>query len=139
MCAHYTASLPVAGAKLLWGGEPLKDHTIPECYGAVRPTAVFVPLLAMRDPAVFKLVTTEVFGPFQVISEFEGERINLHFARAWPVGWMTAATVWRTASATVSIVSKSGRGTCLGMSAVHGQWPTTCMPAPTDGNEKSGD
>lgn len=61
-----------AGAKLLWGGQPLTGHTIPECYGAIQPTAVFVPLASMQDPAVFKLVTTEVFGPFQVISEFEG-------------------------------------------------------------------
>jgi hypothetical protein len=79
----------------------LKDHTIPECYGAVRPTAVFVPLLAMRDPAVFKLVTTEVFGPFQVISEFEGETRDGMGARAWPVGWMaTAAAPGRDATAT---------------------------------------
>jgi 1-pyrroline-5-carboxylate dehydrogenase len=73
---HMNKLLQVPGAKLLWGGEPLKDHTIPECYGAVRPTAVFVPLLAMRDPAVFKLVTTEVFGPFQVISEFEDDQLR---------------------------------------------------------------
>lgn len=26
----------------------------------------------MRDAAAFKLVTTEVFGPFQVITEYEG-------------------------------------------------------------------
>lgn len=57
---------------MLWGGQPLTGHTIPECYGAIQPTAVFVPLASMQDPAVFKLVTTEVFGPFQVISEFEG-------------------------------------------------------------------
>jgi 1-pyrroline-5-carboxylate dehydrogenase len=63
-----------AGAELLWGGKPLLDHTIPECYGAIQPTAVFVPLQAMRDPEVFKLVTTEVFGPFQVITEYTGGR-----------------------------------------------------------------
>jgi hypothetical protein len=33
---------------------------------------VFVPLKAMADPAAFKLVTTEVFGPFQVVTEYEG-------------------------------------------------------------------
>lgn len=67
--SHYASP---AGAELLWGGKPLQDHTIPECYGAVQPTAVFVPLQAMRDPEVFKLVTTEVFGPFQVITEYTG-------------------------------------------------------------------
>jgi hypothetical protein len=62
-----------AGAKLLWGGQPLQNHTIPECYGAIQPTAVFVPLHSiMRDPAAFKLATTEVFGPFQIITEYNG-------------------------------------------------------------------
>lgn len=69
----------LAGAKLLWGGEPLTGHSIPECYGALQPTAVFVPLKAMRDPAAFKLVTTEVFGPFQVVTEYEGAH-----HKAWP-------------------------------------------------------
>jgi hypothetical protein len=62
-----------SGAQLLWGGKPLEGHSIPKCYGAIQPTAVFVPLASMQDPSVFKLVTTEVFGPFQVVSEFEGE------------------------------------------------------------------
>ena len=88
MSQHFLPSVPLPlllplGAKLLWGGAPLEGHSIPDCYGAIQPTAVFVPLLAMRDPDVFKLVTTEVFGPFQVISEWEGrwaggrERVGL--------------------------------------------------------------
>jgi 1-pyrroline-5-carboxylate dehydrogenase len=64
----------LAGAKLLWGGQALTGHNIPECYGALQPTAVFVPLTAMKDPAAFKLVTTEVFGPFQVVTEYTGEQ-----------------------------------------------------------------
>ncbi len=28
----------------MWGGELLKDHRIPECYGAWEPTAIYVPL-----------------------------------------------------------------------------------------------
>jgi 1-pyrroline-5-carboxylate dehydrogenase len=65
-----------AGAQLLWGGQPLQGHSIPDCYGAIQPTAVFVPLKAMRDPEAFKLVTTEVFGPFQVITEYTGEALD---------------------------------------------------------------
>jgi 1-pyrroline-5-carboxylate dehydrogenase len=65
-----------AGAKLLWGGQPLQGHSIPDCYGAIQPTAVFVPLKAMREPEAFKLVTTEVFGPFQVITEYDGELLS---------------------------------------------------------------
>merc|ERR1712060_256130 len=41
-------------------------------YGAMEPTAVFVPLEAMlADEKVFKLATTELFGPFQVITSFK--------------------------------------------------------------------
>lgn len=56
----------IAGAKVLFGGKPLEGHTIPACYGAIQPTAIFVPLKQMLDPKHFPLVTTEVFGPFQV-------------------------------------------------------------------------
>jgi len=36
-------SIPT-GARLLFGGQPLKGHSIPPQYGAIQPTAVFVPL-----------------------------------------------------------------------------------------------
>lgn len=55
-----------AGARLAFGGEPLKGHTIPEVYGAMQPTAVFVPLDQMTaTQANWDLVNTELFGPFQ--------------------------------------------------------------------------
>jgi len=69
--AHKDAVLKLPGAKLLWGGVPLKNHTIPECYGAVEPTAVSVPLKEMMaSQENFDLVTTELFGPFQVVVEY---------------------------------------------------------------------
>jgi hypothetical protein len=55
-----------AGAKLLFGGKALEGHSIPQVYGAVEPTAVFVPLAEALKPQHFEAVTTEVFGPFQV-------------------------------------------------------------------------
>merc|ERR1712194_413763 len=59
----------VKGAKLLWGGEalPTGTHTIPSCYGAVKPTAVFVPLDQILG-SNFELITTEIFGPFQIVT-----------------------------------------------------------------------
>jgi 1-pyrroline-5-carboxylate dehydrogenase len=45
-------------------------HTIPKCYGALEPTAVFVPLKEMRKARVFPLATREVFGPLQVVTEY---------------------------------------------------------------------
>ena len=51
----------------MWGGKPLEGHSIPEVYGAMQPTAVFVPLDAMLESdANWELCNTELFGPFQV-------------------------------------------------------------------------
>ena len=70
--SHVRRCLEVPGSKLLFGGKALEGHAIPECYGAVEPTAVYVPLKAMlEDDATFALATTELFGPFQVVTSFE--------------------------------------------------------------------
>ncbi len=66
MRAHLDAVLAVPDAELLFGGEALAGHAIPDCYGAWRPTAVRVPLAALDGPH-FERVTTELFGPFQVV------------------------------------------------------------------------
>ena len=55
------------GARLAFGGKELQNHTVPKVYGAIEPTAVFVPLKEiLKDQETFKTVTTEVFGPLQV-------------------------------------------------------------------------
>lgn len=66
--------MQIPGASLAFGGKRLTGHSIPPCYGAFEPTAVFVPLQAMLESdAVFDLATTELFGPFQVpASSFPG-------------------------------------------------------------------
>mmetsp|Transcript_29916 Transcript_29916/g.45986 ORF Transcript_29916/g.45986 Transcript_29916/m.45986 type:complete len:612 (+) Transcript_29916:97-1932(+) len=77
---HVEALLKIPGAKLLFGGKELKDgkHSIPKCFGAVEPTAVFVPISEMiRSPKAFALVTTEIFGPFQIVTEFSDEEMPL--------------------------------------------------------------
>lgn len=55
----------MAGARVAFGGKPLEGHTIPDVYGAIQPTAVFVPLEQILKDDNFALVTTEVFGPVQ--------------------------------------------------------------------------
>lgn len=71
---HTRRLLDIPGAELLFGGEPLAErHSIPKCYGAVRPTAVKVPLVALSDPGHFAAATTEVFGPFQVVVEYSDQ------------------------------------------------------------------
>merc|ERR1719446_1479090 len=66
--AHVDKCLAIPGARLLFGGRELSSHTIPKQYGAYLPTAVYIPL--QEIPAHFDLVTTEIFGPFQVVTSF---------------------------------------------------------------------
>lgn len=68
---HIRALLKINGAKLLFGGNPLKNHKIPAVYGAWEPTAVFVPLVELLKPENFPTVTTEIFGPLQVVTQFD--------------------------------------------------------------------
>lgn len=70
MKAHIDAVLAVPGAKLLFGGKPLTGHSIPDCYGAMEATAIQVPIDAVVGEH-FGLITTELFGPFQVIVDWD--------------------------------------------------------------------
>jgi len=67
---HIDAVMELDGAEILFGGKPLKNHSIPSIYGAFEPTAIFVPLKHFRGVKKFKLLTTELFGPFQIVTEW---------------------------------------------------------------------
>ena len=73
--SHVDAVLAVPGAELLFGGEPLTNHSIPQCFGAWQPTAIGVPLEAVSGEH-FELLTTELFGPFQIIVRYGNEDIS---------------------------------------------------------------
>lgn len=100
------SSLP--GARVLFGGKPLTGHQIPSIYGAFEPTAVFVPMEQLL--ANFKLCTTELFGPFQVVSEWTDvknvlevlERIDHH---------LTAAVVSKDTAFLNHVLANSVNGT----------------------------
>lgn len=66
MLEHANKLLQIPGSKLLFGGEALENHSIPSIYGAIKPTAIYVPLEEMLKENNFELVTREIFGPFQV-------------------------------------------------------------------------
>lgn len=67
MLEHMENLLQIPGSKLLFGGKPLKNHSIPSIYGALEPTAVYVPIEEiLKDSKTYELVTKEIFGPFQV-------------------------------------------------------------------------
>ncbi len=72
--AHIDAVMAVPGAELMFGGSPLTGHTIPDCYGAYEATAIRVPLSAISGDH-FRLLTTELFGPFQVITTYGDDEL----------------------------------------------------------------
>lgn len=53
-----------------------EDHSIPKVYGAIEPTAVFVPLKELVKPENFELVTTEIFGPFQILTSYDDRHLH---------------------------------------------------------------
>ncbi|TVU20441.1 hypothetical protein EJB05_36649 [Eragrostis curvula] len=77
MMEHKNNLLKIPGSKVLFGGEPLENHSIPKVYGAVKPTAVFVPLEEILKSGNFELVTKEIFGPFQVVTEYSEDQLEL--------------------------------------------------------------
>lgn len=63
----------------MWfGGKPLAQgsHSIPECYGSYEPTAIYVPLKHFRSDKKLKLLTRELFGPFQIITEYKDKDVD---------------------------------------------------------------
>jgi len=67
---HAARLLEIPGSKLLFGGKELENHNIPEVYGAVEPTAVYVPLTEMLKEEHFGVCAKEIFGPFQVVTTY---------------------------------------------------------------------
>ncbi|KAK9669284.1 hypothetical protein RND81_13G121200 [Saponaria officinalis] len=77
MLEHMKQLLKIPGSKLLFGGEPLQNHTIPSVYGAIKPTALYVPLEEILKDQNFELVTKEIFGPFQVVTEYKAHQLPM--------------------------------------------------------------
>eukprot|EP00587_Corethron_hystrix_P016380 CAMPEP_0113313936 /NCGR_PEP_ID=MMETSP0010_2-20120614/10178_1 /TAXON_ID=216773 ORGANISM="Corethron hystrix, Strain 308" /NCGR_SAMPLE_ID=MMETSP0010_2 /ASSEMBLY_ACC=CAM_ASM_000155 /LENGTH=282 /DNA_ID=CAMNT_0000170083 /DNA_START=1117 /DNA_END=1965 /DNA_ORIENTATION=+ /assembly_acc=CAM_ASM_000155 len=75
---HVERLLKIPGSYTLFGGKELPNHSIPTIYGAVEPTAVFVPIEAMlSDDKIFQTCTSEIFGPFQIVTEYDDKSIDL--------------------------------------------------------------
>ena len=69
---HINSLLEIPGTTCLFGGTELESHNIPKIYGSIKPTAVSIPVnqLLGKD---FELITSEVFGPVQVIVVYEDQ------------------------------------------------------------------
>jgi len=74
--SHVDAVMAIPGAELLFGGRVLEGHDIPECYGAYQPTAVQVPLPEAAGDH-FEIVTTEIFGPFQIVVVYGDDDVSV--------------------------------------------------------------
>jgi len=74
---HIEKVLAIPGAQLEFGGKELTGHKIPSCYGAFEPTAISVPLKEILNEKYFDLVTSELFGPFQIITTYNDSEIDL--------------------------------------------------------------
>ncbi|KAE8681357.1 Aldehyde dehydrogenase 12A1 isoform 3 [Hibiscus syriacus] len=77
MLEHKKKLLQIPGSKLLFGGEPLENHSIPTIYGAMKPTSIYVPLEEILKPANYELVTKEIFGPFQIITDYKKDQLAM--------------------------------------------------------------
>jgi 1-pyrroline-5-carboxylate dehydrogenase len=75
---HVDALLKIPCAHLLFGGSPIKEsHNIPDVYGSYLPTAVFVPLKSFATKKYYDLITTEVFGPLQIVTEYNDNSLDV--------------------------------------------------------------
>lgn len=74
--SHKDRLLQIPGAKVLFGGNAVEGHECPDEYGVVEPTAVFVPLDEMLKAEHYDACTTEIFGPFQVVTEYKDGEVS---------------------------------------------------------------
>lgn len=111
MLAHVDATTSIPGAKLLFGGNLLEGHAIPDRYGAMEPTAVQVPLKEISGTH-FDRVTTELFGPFQVVVEYgDGELPDVLGILRRMTQHLTAAIVSRDVNFQNAVLGATINGT----------------------------
>jgi 1-pyrroline-5-carboxylate dehydrogenase len=77
MLGHMNRLLEIEGARLVFGGKELEGHNIPDYYGSIEPTAVYVPLEELMKEENFEVCCTEIFGPFQVLTSWNDEQLDL--------------------------------------------------------------
>ncbi|KAJ4974749.1 hypothetical protein NE237_007923 [Protea cynaroides] len=112
MLEHVNKLLQIPGSKLLFGGEALENHSIPNIYGAIKPTAVYIPLEELLKEKNYELVTTEIFGPFQVITEYKQDQLPMVLdALERMHAHLTAAVVSNDPLFLQEVIGKSVNGT----------------------------
>ncbi|KAL4361543.1 hypothetical protein GQ457_04G016500 [Hibiscus cannabinus] len=112
MLEHKKNLLQIPGSKLLFGGEPLQNHSIPAIYGALKPTAIYIPLEEILKPTNYELVTKEIFGPFQIITDYKKDQLPMVFdALERMHAHLTAAVVSNDPIFLQDVIGKTVNGT----------------------------
>ena len=62
--------LNIKGAKLWFGNEIIDSKCVPSNFGLIKPTAIYIPIKNITDDN-YKLVFNEIFGPVQIITEYD--------------------------------------------------------------------
>ncbi|XP_021904709.1 delta-1-pyrroline-5-carboxylate dehydrogenase 12A1, mitochondrial [Carica papaya] len=112
MLEHAEKLLDIPGSKLLFGGKPLENHSIPSIYGAIKPTAVYIPLEEILKVNNYELVMKEIFGPFQIITEYKDDQLPMVLdALERMHAHLTAAVVSNDPIFLQEVIGKSVNGT----------------------------
>ncbi len=109
---HTKKLLDIPGAYVLFGGKPLTGHNFHKKYGAFEPTAIYVPLEQILKDEYFDLVCTEIFGPFQVVTEWDDSQLDLvlEALERMPLH-LTAAVVSNDIDFVQHVIGRSVNGT----------------------------
>lgn len=109
---HVEELLKIPGASVLFGGKELASHNIPEVYGAVEPTAVFVPLKEMLKDEYYETCVTEKFAPFQVVTTYSEDELDLVLEACERMSHhLTAAVVSNDANFQSEVLANTVNGT----------------------------
>ncbi|GAB4860715.1 Mitochondrial fission 1 protein [Ancistrocladus abbreviatus] len=112
MLEHKDKLLEIPGSRLLFGGEALENHTIPAIYGAIKPMAVFVPLEEILKDNNYELVTREIFGPFQIVTDYKENQLPMLLEALERMhAHLTAAVVSNDVLFLQEVLGKSVNGT----------------------------
>ncbi|XP_042499447.1 delta-1-pyrroline-5-carboxylate dehydrogenase 12A1, mitochondrial [Macadamia integrifolia] len=112
MLEHLNKLLQIPGSKKLFGGEALENHSIPNIYGAIKPTAVYIPLEEILKDKNYELITTEIFGPFQIITEYKQNELPMVLAALERMhAHLTAAVVSNDPLFLQEVIGNSVNGT----------------------------
>lgn len=75
--SHKNDLLKIPGASIAFGGGKLKgSEDVPTCYGSFEPTAIKIPILEAIKPENFSILTTEIFGPFQILIDYKDNELH---------------------------------------------------------------